>query len=49
MCIRDRSKGKPLTTPVLITNHEAVISEINPNIGATVKAGSDEIFTYKLK
>lgn len=44
-----KSKGKPLTTPVLITNHEAVISEINPNIGATVKAGSDEIFTYKLK
>lgn len=40
------SKGYSLVTPVLITNPD-IVSEINGSIGSYVKAGKDEILTYK--
>lgn len=42
------SKGYSLITPVLITNPD-IFKDINGNVGATVKAGSDEVLTYKSK
>ncbi|MBL4934743.1 PTS glucose transporter subunit IIA [Clostridium sp. YIM B02515] len=42
------SKGYSLLTPVLITNPDN-FKEIEMNIGAQVKAGQDEVLTYKAK
>lgn len=42
------SKGYSLLTPVLITNPDN-FKELEMNIGAQVKAGQDEILTYKAK
>lgn len=42
------SKGYSLITPVLITNPDNV-KELTANIGAEVRAGRDEILTYKTK
>jgi sugar PTS system EIIA component len=42
------SKGYSLITPVLITNPD-MFKEIAGSIGASVKAGTDEILTYKAK
>ncbi|ERI95526.1 putative glucose-specific phosphotransferase enzyme IIA component [Clostridiales bacterium oral taxon 876 str. F0540] len=42
------SKGYSLLTPVLITNPDG-FKELEMNIGAQVKAGQDEVLTYKAK
>jgi glucose-specific phosphotransferase system IIA component len=42
------SKGYSLITPVLVTNPD-IFKDIAGNIGANVKAGSDEVLTYKAK
>lgn len=42
------SKGYSLITPVLITNMD-MFKDISGNIGADVKAGNDEVVTYKAK
>ncbi len=42
------SKGYSLVTPVLITNPDS-FKEIEGFVGSTVKAGSDEVLTYKAK
>lgn len=42
------SKGYSLITPVLITNIDN-FKDITGNIGVSVKAGSDEVLTYKSK
>lgn len=41
-------KGYSLITPVLVTNMDNV-KELNGNIGAEVKAGYDEILSFKTK
>ncbi|MCM0647094.1 PTS glucose transporter subunit IIA [Clostridium swellfunianum] len=42
------SKGYSLITPVLVTNPD-IFKDIEGNIGAIVKAGNDEVLTYKAK
>lgn len=42
------SKGYSLITPVLVTNPD-IFKDIEGNIGASVKAGNDEVLTYKAK
>lgn len=42
------SKGYSLITPVLVTNPD-IFKDITGNIGVNVKAGSDEVLTYKAK
>lgn len=43
-----REKGKPLTTPVLITN-PSITTDITYNINSVVECGKDVILTYKIK
>lgn len=42
------SKGYSLITPVLVTNPD-IFKDIEGNIGTIVKAGNDEVLTYKAK
>jgi glucose-specific phosphotransferase system IIA component len=42
------SRGYSLITPVLITNPDNV-KELTASLGAEVRAGKDEILTYKIK